>query len=106
MKKFITKDSGKRESFSTGAVRDSQSDKPRYDLISPFALKRIANLMVRGANKYGERNWEKGMPKERFYASALRHLLQYAQGDQDEDHLAAACFNIMALLHFDELKNK
>ena len=103
MKDFITKDSGKRQEFETGAKRDIQDDKPRPDLISPHALLRIGGLLARGADKYGERNWEKGMPYSRFLASAFRHLLQYAKGDRDEDHLAAVCFNIMAIIHFEEL---
>ena len=35
--KFVVKDSGKRESFSTGAVRDIRAGKGRYDLVSPVA---------------------------------------------------------------------
>lgn len=34
-------DSGKRETFATGAVRDSAEGKPRADLFSPFAMERI-----------------------------------------------------------------
>lgn len=52
--------------------------------------------------KYGERNREKGQPIERLYESANRHLMQYAMGEKDEDHLAAVMFNIQAILHFEE----
>jgi len=101
-KEFIVKDSGQRANFETGAVRDIQTNKPRYDLISPLALKRVAQLMARGAEKYDERNWEKGIPMSRCYASMLRHAFQYGTGDTDEDHLAAVCFNAMAIMHFEE----
>lgn len=100
---FETKDSGKREDFSTGSVRDTQEGKPRQDLISPFALKRWGHLMARGAEKYGERNWEKGQPFSRLSGSGLRHLLQFMEGDTSEDHLAAVLFNIGAIIHFQEL---
>lgn len=100
---FKTKDSGKREDFPSGAKRDTQENKPRYDLISPFALTRLAHLMSRGAEKYGEHNWSKGMPISRFYSSGLRHLMQFALGDKSEDHLAAVLFNIMAIIHFEEI---
>lgn len=99
---FTTKDSGQRQEFETGAKRDIQVGKPRPDLISPHALLRLGALMGRGADKYGERNWEKGMPYSRFYASAMRHMLQWGKGDRDEDHLAAVCFNLMAIMHFEE----
>ena len=35
---FVVKDSGNREHFTSGAVRDTADDKPRPDLISPFIL--------------------------------------------------------------------
>jgi hypothetical protein len=101
---FTTKDSGQRQEFATGAKRDTQSNKPRYALISPFAMKRLASLLARGAEKYDERNWEKGMPFSRFMESAMRHLNQYLmKEDPSEDHLAAVLFNIMAIMHFEEV---
>ena len=100
---FQTKDSGARQNFETGAKRDTQEGKPRFDLISPFMMTRLASLMERGAVKYGEWNWEKGMPFSRFFGSAFRHLMQYWKGDRDEDHLAAVIFNLMAIIHFEEV---
>jgi hypothetical protein len=94
---FETKDSGKREEFSTGMVRDTQDDKPRYDLIDGAFLKRWAELMARGARKYGENNWRKAATQEeltRFRASAIRHMFQYLEGDRSEDHAAAVAFNL------------
>jgi hypothetical protein len=46
---FLTKDSGQRQAFDTGAVRDVQDDKPRYELVSVPALTRLAALYARGA---------------------------------------------------------
>lgn len=94
---FETKDSGKREEFKTGMVRDTQDDKPRYDLIDRPFLKRWAELMARGAKKYGEENWRKAATEEelkRFKASAIRHHMQYMEGDTTEDHAAAVAFNL------------
>lgn len=98
---FVTKDSGEREEFGNGSLRDSQEGKPRYDLISPIAAKRKAELMARGAEKYGERNWEKGQPLSRFLSSAMRHLEMYRLGDRSEDHLAAVGYNDDAMMHFE-----
>lgn len=103
MGKYVTHDSGHREVFGTGMVRDRREGKGRYDLISPHALRRIALILERGAVKYLDRNWEQGAPYSRFLDSALRHTEQYLEGLSDEDHLAAACFNLMAIMHFEEL---
>jgi Domain of unknown function (DUF5664) len=106
---FTTKDSGKREEFSTGMVRDTQDDKPRYDLIDGAFLKRWAELMARGAKKYGENNWKKAGTSEelsRFRASAIRHLFQWLDGDKTEDHAAAVAFNLAGAEMVEEkLKN-
>lgn len=99
---FTLKDSGVREEFATGARRDTREGKGRFDLISYHALRRLALVMERGASKYGDHNWEKGMPLSRFMDSALRHLNQYLAGARDEDHLAQAAFNVFAMIHFEE----
>lgn len=100
---FITKDSGERQEFDTGARRDTQAGKPRYDLIPTFALRRIADLYARGAEKYGDNNWQKGIPYSRVIASLERHLNQFKQGDKSEDHLAAVAWGALALLHYEEV---
>jgi hypothetical protein len=96
-------DSGKREHFVTGAVRDSEENKPRPDLISPFAMERLAEWLRLGATKYSERNWEKGLPLSRCTASLCRHLLKFQQGQTDEDHVAAILCNAMFIAHTQEM---
>jgi len=96
------KDSGDRQTFETGAVRDC-GDKPRPDLISPFMKERVGIWLAKGAKKYSERNWEKGIPFSRCIASLERHLMSYQQGKTDEDHLSAIVFNAMALIHYEEM---
>ena len=53
--------------------------------------------MEKGAKKYSARNWEKGMPLSRFADSAMRHLLKYIAGYDDEPHLDAAIWNVLCL---------
>jgi hypothetical protein len=97
-------DSGKREEFETGAVRDTADGKARPDLISPFATEKLAHWLRLGAEKYAARNWERGIPLSRCLASAQRHLLKYQQGAEDgEDHLTAAYCNIMFMIHTVEM---
>ena len=100
---FVTKDSGKRQEFDTGARRDTQEGKPRFDLIPVTALERVALLYARGAEKYDAWNWSKGMPFSRFLASLLRHAFAYMRGDRSEDHLAAVVFNALAVMHFETI---
>lgn len=100
--KFVTKDSGKREEFKTGSKRDTREGKGRYDLISPIAIRRIAGVYERGAQKYGDRNWEKGQPLSRYLDSALRHTFQVLEGKVDEDHAAQAAWNLLAYIHTQE----
>lgn len=96
------KDSGARESFPTGSVRDTRAGKGRYDLLPTRALRRVARHFEAGAAKYGDRNWEKGQPISRYLDSALRHTFNHLEGKQDEDHLAAAAWNILAAIETGE----
>ena len=96
-------DSGKRETFSTGAVRDSAEGKVRPDLISPFATERLSEWLRLGAEKYAPRNWEAGIPLSRCTASLCRHLLKFQQGATDEDHVAAILCNAMFIAHTQEM---
>lgn len=94
---FKTIDSGKRIKFKDGMMRDISENKVRYDLVYLPMLKRWAELMGRGAKKYGERNWEKANTQEaldRFKESAFRHFIQWLEGEIDEDHASAVFFNI------------
>ena len=51
-----------------------------------------------GCEKYGERNWERGIPIHSFVDSGVRHLLKYARGDCDEKHDRAFVWNMFAIL--------
>jgi hypothetical protein len=100
MEQYKTLDSGKRQEFSTGMVRDVTEGKIRYDLVDQPMLKRWAELMTRGAEKYGPANWKKASTQEeldRFRQSAFRHFYQYMEGDTTEDHAAAVYFNLAGM---------
>lgn len=95
---FEVKDSGKREEFTSGMIRDTADDKTDYTLILDGPMfDRWAVHLTKGAKKYAKRNWMKasGIPEhDRFKESALRHFLQWYRGEIDEDHAAAVFFNI------------
>lgn len=96
------KDSGSRQQFNSGAVRDNGKGKGRFDLLSTQMLFRLAKHYENGALKYEPRNFEKGMPISRCVDAAMRHLTKYLAGWNDEDHLAAVCWNIAAIMLYEE----
>lgn len=98
------KDSGERRQFRTGAVRDRAAGKGRFDLIPTQMMFRLARHYEAGSIKYSDRNWEKGMEFGVYIDAAKRHLEKYVAGWNDEDHLAAAIWNLAALM-FQEEKN-
>ena len=51
-----------------------------------------------GAKKYGENNWQKGIPVNCYINSAVRHYLKWLRGDKDEPHDRAFCWNIMCAI--------
>lgn len=91
-----------KQTFDTGAQRDDAVLKGRPSLIPAVATYRKAIHLEKGAEHYGDRNWEKGMPLSRVIDSAIRHLIQFTDGDTSEDHLAAAACNVDFLIYFQE----
>ena len=51
-----------------------------------------------GAEKYGENNWQKGLPVKCYINSAIRHYLKWLRGDDDERHDRAFCWNILCAI--------
>jgi hypothetical protein len=95
---FVIKDSGKREEFKGGMVRDIEENKIDFTLVLDGPMfDRWAIHLTKGAKKYAARNWMKAegeVEYERFKRSALRHFIQWFRGDVDEDHASAVYFNI------------
>lgn len=100
---FIVKDSGERQSFASGMVRDTQDGKTDFSrILDGPMVERWAIHLTKGAVKYpdvkpGVANWTLANGEEeltRFKKSALRHFIQWYRGDVDEDHAAAVYFNI------------
>jgi len=98
MSEFQVKDSGQRQQFASGMVRDVTEGKTNYLLIrSGPMFQRWAEHLTKGAVKYSEDNWLKAEGEaelKRFTASAARHFEQWLAGDRSEDHAAAVFFNL------------
>jgi len=116
--------------FPTGAKRSSKM--PRYDLIPKIALDRLAqrftgdiinNIPSGGALKYGEGNWEKGLPTSDVINHIINHItsasnhfrialtqtkdMELVRGSfhaamQRDDDLAAAMWGLCVLMHQEE----
>lgn len=86
-------------------VKDDK-DKPRMDLLPPDALVDIAKVFTAGANKYSDRNWERGLDWGRIYGALQRHLNAFWSGEDIDDewgynHLAhAGCCMLMLLASY------
>ena len=91
----MIKDSGDRTAFDTGAVRDMHIGKGILDLLPWYGIISVSQLCEEGAIKYGERNVDKGIPLHSLLDSGARHLAKYIMGEDDEDHLRAACWNLL-----------
>ena len=62
------------------------------------ALLEVSKHFEEGAAKYGENNWQKGIPESSYIDSAVRHYLKWLRGDDDERHDRAFVWNIMCLI--------
>jgi hypothetical protein len=87
----------------TGAKKGSKL--ARYDLLPPGPLQAVAEHYGRGAEKYEDRNWEKGYDWGLSFAALNRHLWAMWNGEWiDEEtgspHLAAVVFHAFALMEF------
>lgn len=78
------------------------------DAIKGFAITRYGDLHTAilevskhyedGCEKYGERNWEKGIPLHCYIDSGVRHYLKWLRGDEDEAHDKAFIWNMLGAL--------
>lgn len=94
---------GTTAKFGTGAVRSDTFEEFRYDLVSPIGLREVARACAEGAEKYGDWNWEKGMPVHDLLNHAIAHIYGFLSGDRSEPHLGHAAWNVLAAIHSHEL---
>jgi len=99
----VATNSSDRVKFASGAVRGTDVDHVRYDLVTPIGLRRLAETYAEGAKKYAPRNWEKGIPASNLLNHLINHIERWRAGDRSEDHLAHAAWGLFALMHFEEV---
>jgi len=91
-------DSGHRQSFATGSVRDIEVGKGNPSLIPTYPLRRLSIHYENGSKKYGSWNWMLGQPLSRYIDSLIRHVWAVQDGLDDEDHEAAVLWNMMSFM--------
>ena len=65
--------------------RKDDQGKARFSLLPWDAMKAIVKVLLFGAKKYGDRNWEAGMDWDRLFDALLRHLTDWWQRN-DKGH--------------------
>lgn len=68
------------------------------------AMLEVAKHYEDGCNKYGERNWQKGIDLHCYIDSGVRHYLKHLRGDKDEAHDRAFLWNMLGALWTQEHK--
>lgn len=81
--------------------------KPRLDLVPVSAIRALGEVLTMGADKYGDRNWEKGLEWSRVYAAALRHLTAWfdragPDAESGLSHLKHALCNVAFLIEYEQ----
>lgn len=91
---------GFKENEDTGYLYDSLNIAKRlyYDNSRINMLLDVSVHYEEGAKKYGEYNWQKGIPVQSYIDSAVRHYLKHLRGDEDEDHSRAFVWNILCCI--------
>lgn len=58
----------------------------------------VAKHFEEGCVKYGENNWQKGIPAYCYVDSGLRHYFKMRRGDVDENHTRAFVWNVLCCI--------
>lgn len=87
-----------------GGLRFNEG-KQRFDLLPPSWPRALVEVLTKGAEKYEDRNWERGMNWSTCYASMMRHIQAWWEGnDIDPEsglpHMAHAAWNALALVEY------
>ncbi len=75
----------------------------RLDLVPWDVVLQDSVLLSRGARKYGERNWERGIPVSLSWAAMMRHAIAWWLGEEEDretgmHHLLAVRFHAASIL--------
>ena len=99
---MLDSESNRQDPFITNAIcnfiaycKNKDFDDVTVSDIAEYMLE-VAIHFEEGAKKYGEHNWEKGLPLNSYIDSATRHLMKHISGMTDERHDRAFIWNMLA----------
>ncbi len=91
-----------------GGGKRLNSDKVPLELVPPSLIFAVGEVLKVGAEKYEERNWERGMRWTTVLGCLLRHIYKWASpfySDLDEEsglnHLWHAAANVAMLIEYE-----
>lgn len=87
--------------ISAGGVKHD-TGKPDFSCIPQDVLWEVAEVLTRGAERYGKWNWTTGFEHTRLIAAVQRHIAQWSMNvetddDSDKSHLTHAICGLMML---------
>ena len=83
--------------------------KTGLEMISPYFLEGVGDVLTYGANKYARNNWLRGMSYATVFGGIMRHLWAWFRGEDIDlkekggsglPHLYHAAGGIMFLIHY------
>lgn len=79
--------------------------KPRWSLVHFKSLEPMIRVLEKGAEKYDDHNWRKGMPKSVVLECAQRHLAAILDGEDTDSesgqlHAAHVMCNMMFWIYY------
>ena len=88
------------QKVSVDAALRFNKGKPKLSILldAPNALLGVTKVLEHGADKYGKRNWKKGLPTSEIVDSLLRHLIAFSKGENVDEESGDA-----RLLHVDQI---
>jgi hypothetical protein len=91
--------------FVPAGGKKNDNGKDRWDLLPWDAVREVVKILVFGATKYNDRNWEKGIVFSRVWAAILRHGTSWWEGEEADpetgrSHVAHMVTNALFLLAF------
>lgn len=93
---------------TSGSGGQKGTKQARFDLIPWDFIWELALLYGKGAEKYADRNWERGYEASKSFAALQRHLIAWFQTGEEIDpelgvsHLAAVAFHAAQLYRISE----
>jgi hypothetical protein len=98
---------GDKVAFRDGVKFDTEKIRP--ELFPPDAFEALCDLYARGARKYGDRNWEKGMSWGRLFGALMRHAWAWWRGESydpelNTNHMLNVAWNAIGLYVYETRK--